>query len=94
VPRFHICSVTNLPGFDDLPAKFGMLWRFLPMADPWVDVMVSRDLDSRSVFLLLLYKPSVNPKDTGGVTGTTLSLKSGRFSWVKRRKSAVGKISQ
>ena len=26
---------------------FGMLWRFLPVLDPTVDLMVSRDLDSR-----------------------------------------------
>ncbi len=37
----------SIPGSGDISAKFGMVWRFLPMADPLVDVMVSRDLDSR-----------------------------------------------
>ena len=45
--RFQLCSVRNLPGFGDISAKFGMVWRFLPVADPLVDVMISRDLDSR-----------------------------------------------
>ena len=45
--RLHLCSVRSIPGFGDISAKFGMVWRFLPMADPLVDVMVSRDLDSR-----------------------------------------------
>jgi hypothetical protein len=45
--RLHLCSVRQLPVFGDIAAKFGMVWRFLPMADPLVDVMISRDLDSR-----------------------------------------------
>jgi hypothetical protein len=42
-----VCSVKNITGFGDISSKFGMVWRFLPMADPFVDVMISRDLDSR-----------------------------------------------
>jgi hypothetical protein len=45
--RLHVCSVKNITGFGDISSKFGMVWRFLPMADPFVDVMISRDLDSR-----------------------------------------------
>ena len=48
----------SIPGFGDISAKFGMVWRFLPMADPLVDVMVSRDLDSR-------YCPRVDPLTAG-----------------------------
>ena len=36
-----------MSGLGDLSSLFGMLWRFLPVLDPSVDVMVSRDLDSR-----------------------------------------------
>ena len=45
--RFDICTVNNLPGYGDLSQVFGMVWRFLPLSDPTVDIMVSRDLDSR-----------------------------------------------
>ena len=37
----------SLPDLGDLSSLFGMLWRFLPVLDPSVDLMVSRDLDSR-----------------------------------------------
>ena len=37
----------SLTELGDLSSVFGMLWRFLPVLDPSVDVMVSRDLDSR-----------------------------------------------
>jgi len=52
--------VRSIPGFGDISAKFGMVWRFLPMADPLVDVMVSRDLDSR-------YFPIADPLTAGTV---------------------------
>lgn len=45
--NLDLCSVRSLPRYGDLSAMFGMVWRFLPMADPYVDVMISRDLDSR-----------------------------------------------
>jgi len=44
---FDLCSVRSLPRYGDISSMFGMVWRFLPMADPYVDIMVSRDLDSR-----------------------------------------------
>ena len=37
----------GVSGEGELGAVFGMVWRFLPLLDPRVDVMVSRDLDSR-----------------------------------------------
>ena len=40
-------SISDLP---DLPSVFGMLWRFIPVLDPSVSVMVSRDLDSRITY--------------------------------------------
>ena len=40
------CPVDALVGFGDLSSIFGMLWRFIPMTDPTVSVMASRDLDS------------------------------------------------
>ncbi|XP_023348814.1 uncharacterized protein LOC111717550, partial [Eurytemora carolleeae] len=45
--RMDVCSVKSLGPYGDISGKFGMVWRFLPMADPFVDFMVSRDLDSR-----------------------------------------------
>ena len=45
--RMDLCSVLSIPPYGNISAKFGMVWRFLPMADPFVDFMVSRDLDSR-----------------------------------------------
>ena len=45
--RMDLCSVLNIPPYGNISGKFGMVWRFLPMADPFVDFMVSRDLDSR-----------------------------------------------
>ena len=44
-----LCSVKSLQHFGDLSKVFGMIWRFLPLADPTVDILVSRDLDSRLV---------------------------------------------
>ena len=40
------CPVDALVGFGNLSSIFGMLWRFIPMTDPTVSVMASRDLDS------------------------------------------------
>ena len=37
----------SLPQLGDLSGMFGMVWRFLPLLDPGVEVVVSRDLDSR-----------------------------------------------
>ncbi|XP_023341272.1 uncharacterized protein LOC111711215 [Eurytemora carolleeae] len=45
--RMDLCSVLSVPPYGDISRKFGMIWRFLPLADPFVDFMVSRDLDSR-----------------------------------------------
>ena len=45
--RLDTCPVDSLPRYGDLSKIFGMVWRFLPLLDPQVDVMVSRDLDSR-----------------------------------------------
>ncbi|XP_023332449.1 uncharacterized protein LOC111704444 [Eurytemora carolleeae] len=45
--RMDLCSVLSVPPYGDISRKFGMIWRFLPLADPLVDFMVSRDLDSR-----------------------------------------------
>ena len=44
---FDLCGVASLPGFGDLSSVFGMVWRFLPLADSSVDMVVSRDLDGR-----------------------------------------------
>ncbi len=43
------------------PLTAGMVWYFLPRVDPLVDVMVSRDLDSR-------YCPRVDPLTAGMVS--------------------------
>ena len=44
---FDICTVEAVSGYGDLSQVFGMLWRFIPVLDPSVTLMVSRDLDSR-----------------------------------------------
>ena len=41
------CPVDSLPRYGDLSKVFGMVWRFLPLLDPLVDAVASRDLDSR-----------------------------------------------
>ena len=47
--RFDTCPVDNLSDFGELSSVFGMIWRFLPILDPTVDIMGSRDLDSRLI---------------------------------------------
>ena len=47
LPSFDVCPVLTSSEFGDLRKVFGMIWRFLPVLDPSVSVMVSRDLDSR-----------------------------------------------
>ena len=41
-----LCHVKNIPVLGDVSKVFAMNWRFLPMLDPQVSHMVSRDLDS------------------------------------------------
>ncbi|XP_043200505.1 uncharacterized protein LOC122369664 [Amphibalanus amphitrite] len=40
------CDVHDLPGLGDLSKKFGMIWRFMPLADDTVERFIVRDLDS------------------------------------------------
>ncbi|KAF0307972.1 hypothetical protein FJT64_020754 [Amphibalanus amphitrite] len=40
------CDVHDLPGLGDLSKKFGMIWRFMPLADGTVERFIVRDLDS------------------------------------------------
>ncbi|XP_059082699.1 uncharacterized protein LOC131880175 isoform X2 [Tigriopus californicus] len=42
-----LCNVRHIEGYPDLEKQFGMLWRFLPLADQNVIELHSRDLDSR-----------------------------------------------
>ena len=42
----RFCHVKNIPVLGDVSKVFAMNWRFLPMLDPQVSHMVSRDLDS------------------------------------------------
>ena len=42
-----MCPVDSLAHLGDLSSVDGELWRFVPLVDPQVSVMVSRDLDSR-----------------------------------------------
>ncbi|XP_046400121.1 uncharacterized protein LOC124166578 isoform X2 [Ischnura elegans] len=45
--NLDLCYVGNIPSLGNLLGSQGNMWRFLPMADPLVDVFISRDLDSR-----------------------------------------------
>ena len=45
-PKLDLCDVNGLEQFPNLPMKFGMVWRFAPMADPLVEEWHCRDLDS------------------------------------------------
>ena len=45
-PNMDLCNVRRLPILSDISEIFPMIWRFLPMLDLQVDVMMSRDLDS------------------------------------------------
>ena len=49
-PRLDLCAVNNIQMLGDVSRVFGMTWRFLPLADPGVDMVMSRDLDSRQNF--------------------------------------------
>ena len=40
------CDVSRLPGLGSVLSVYGMIWRFLVLGDPLVDVFVVRDLDS------------------------------------------------
>ena len=42
-------TLRELPGIPDVDVSevFPMMWRFIPTLDPQVDIMLSRDLDSR-----------------------------------------------
>lgn len=42
-----LCFIGSIPHYDDIEDHPGTLWRFLPMADPLVDIFHVRDLDSR-----------------------------------------------
>ena len=49
-PLLDLCSVVHEEmkrQYGDLTRHFGMIWRFIPMADPLVKEWHSRDLDSR-----------------------------------------------
>ena len=41
-----LCYVKKLPVLMDISEVFPMMWRFMPMLDLQVDIMMSRDLDS------------------------------------------------
>jgi hypothetical protein len=45
--RLHLCSASNMPTYPNISTTIGTIWRFLPMADPLVNVVIVRDLDSR-----------------------------------------------
>ena len=40
------CDAHHLPGLGDISGKMGMIWRFMPLADPTVSRFIVRDLDS------------------------------------------------
>ena len=48
-PQLDLCNVRSLPGtpVEDASNIFAMNWRFFPTLDPQVDILLSRDLDSR-----------------------------------------------
>jgi len=45
--NFDLCDVNEIEQYPELSKKFGMVWRFAPMADPLVSEWHCRDLDSR-----------------------------------------------
>ncbi|XP_049849060.1 uncharacterized protein LOC126317237 [Schistocerca gregaria] len=45
-PHLDLCYVGDVPGYGDLRGRQQNAWRFLAMADPLVDVFISRDLDA------------------------------------------------
>ena len=45
--NLHVCDVTSLPEpLGNISTSLGKIWRFVPMADSMVDIMLSRDSDS------------------------------------------------
>ena len=51
----NLCSVRSLTGYGEVSSVLGTVWRFLPMADPAVDVVIVRDLDSRYKLATLFF---------------------------------------
>jgi hypothetical protein len=45
-PDIDLCHVRRIPALGDISKVFPMNWRFVPLLDPQVSHMVSRDLDS------------------------------------------------
>ncbi|XP_027236765.2 uncharacterized protein [Penaeus vannamei] len=46
-PYLYVCDVTNLPTLGNRTDMRRMLWRALPIGDPNVDVVLSRDTDAK-----------------------------------------------
>ena len=44
--NIRFCDVRRMPKLGDVSRLIGTVWRFLPLADPTIDVLCSRDLDS------------------------------------------------
>jgi hypothetical protein len=46
--NIDVCDITNIPMFSSSLLAYlpGKMWRFLPIFDPYVDYVLSRDLDS------------------------------------------------
>ena len=55
--------VGALPGLGNLSSVFGMTWRFLPLSDPAVDIVVSRDVDSRYEEMVKLNRKQIINQD-------------------------------
>ncbi|CAB4066024.1 unnamed protein product [Lepeophtheirus salmonis] len=94
-----LCNIRHLPGklADESLRMFGMLWRFLPVIDPHVDLLLSRDLDSRfsnreltavqewmnsdKILHIMRDHPFHNVPILGGLWGANLTNKESRILW-------------
>lgn len=45
-PNFELCDATTNPRFGNMHKIYPLVWRFFPVLDPYVDVLLVRDLDS------------------------------------------------
>ena len=45
-PYVQFCNIHQLSQFENIKDLMGMFWRAIPLSDPTVDVVCSRDLDS------------------------------------------------
>eukprot|EP00095_Tigriopus_kingsejongensis_P001459 maker-scaffold288_size220435-snap-gene-0.9 protein:Tk01459 transcript:maker-scaffold288_size220435-snap-gene-0.9-mRNA-1 annotation:"hypothetical protein DAPPUDRAFT_96285" len=100
-PTLDICDAGKLPNLGNVTLVHPLLWRFLPAMDPQVEVMFSRDLDSRisdrevaaveeflnstATFHVMRDHPAHSSEVMGGTWGAKLNLERSKFFATMKR---------